>query len=141
MRACIMTSIDNKEINYTREGAKNYNGVDIAKDRKTKKVVNFALKNKSRALINYLIKYVTKNDGNFSHLAYHCSRDYSNLVTGFRLTDAELCTVCIENYIDYAHPFENEWITFYKWKKEPPPKICKYLAFVNNIVLELVTKN
>jgi len=141
MRACLFTCIDNKEIIYTREAAKNYNGVDIAKDRKTRKVINFALKNKGKSLSHYLTKYVTKNDSEFKHLAYHCSRDYSNLILNFRLTDAELDGIYLDEYLDTKEPFVNEWITFYRWKKQPPDIVCKYLAFVNQVVINLVNKN
>ena len=49
-----MTSIDKKEIEWTRNQAANYNGVDIAKDRKTRRVTNFAKQNKEKALSNNL---------------------------------------------------------------------------------------
>ena len=110
-------------------------------DKKTKKVVNFALKNKSKALVNYLIKYITKNDGTFTHLAYHCSRDYSNLIIRVSFSDSEWAKVDYIKYIDFEAPFENEWMKFYKWKSEPPYDFKEYFAFVNRIVISLVTNN
>jgi len=47
-----------------------YNGVDVKKVEKNKKV-----------LIRYLTKYITKNDIEFYHLPWHCSRDVSRLFT------------------------------------------------------------
>lgn len=59
----------------------NYSGVDLAKDRKTRKVVNFADPSRANAISYYITKYITKNVDEFSHLCWHCSRDISNLFT------------------------------------------------------------
>lgn len=139
MRACLFTCIDNNEINYSREAAKNYNGVDIAKDRKTKKVVNFALQNKSKSLVTYITKYVSKNKGEFPHLAYHCSRDYSNLVICFRATAQEFTKVDWNTRLKVEPIFENEFIIFYGWITGPPKVVSDYLAFVNQTIIHLVT--
>ena len=66
MRASIMHRINKGEIIYDRIAAMRYNGVDIAKDRKTKRVTNFAKQNKEKSLSNYLTKYVTKNNRTFN---------------------------------------------------------------------------
>lgn len=141
MRAALFTSIENKEIIYNRDAAKNYNGVDIAKNRKTKKVVNFAHSKNSKTLINYITKYISKNEQQFEHLAYHCSRDYSNLIISIRITDAELQYNQLLLLTDTAKIFENEWITFYPWLNSPPQKVCRYMQEMNNIVLKLITLN
>jgi hypothetical protein len=47
-----------------------YNGVDVKKIGKSK-----------NGLISYLTKYITKNDIEFYHLPWHCSRDVSRLFT------------------------------------------------------------
>ncbi|MCJ7449698.1 MAG: hypothetical protein MUO72_18645 [Bacteroidales bacterium] len=47
-----------------------YNGVDVKKVDKNR-----------NSLIGYLTKYITKNDIEFSHLPWHCSRDVSRLFT------------------------------------------------------------
>ena len=141
MRAAIFTSIDNKEIIFTREQAKNYNGVDIAKNRKTRKVTNFAIKKNEKNLINYLLKYVTKNDATFSHLAWHSSRDYSNLIIAVRLTEKEFNESGIKQFIGSDCTFESEWFMFFKWTTAPPKDLLKYLAFINQVAIKLVTKN
>jgi len=141
MRACLFTCIDNKEIVYSREAAKNYNGVDIAKDRKTKRVINFAKQKKAKSLTNYLTKYISKNNGKFTHLAWHSSRDYSNLIIAVRLTESEYLTCGIKNYISEAKPIENEWFTFFRWKGEPPKDLLKYLAHINQVAMSLLPNN
>jgi len=134
MRASIMRAIDTGEINWSRSAATKYNGVDIAKDRKTKRVVNFAKGNKQKALRNYLTKYVTKNEAKFEMLAWHCSRDYSNTVTGFALTRSELIKLQLFKDVRQFNIYENDWIIFYSWQKEPPKQVLSYLTKINNVV-------
>lgn len=47
-----------------------YNGIDVKKVDKNRK-----------SLIGYLTKYITKNNIEFTHLPWHCSRDVSRLFT------------------------------------------------------------
>lgn len=141
MRACIMTCISNEEINYTHEQAKNYNGIDISKDRKTRRITNFALAKKQRALTSYLTKYLTKNNGSFTHLAWHCSRDYSNLITHIHFTYKEFFNSKESNLVATKPTFETEWIFFYKWCNSPPTSLTQYLSNVNQYALSLISKN
>lgn len=131
MRACLFTCIDKGEISYSREEAKNYNGVDIAKDRKTRRVINFAKGKKARSLVNYLTKYVTKNDGVFKHLAWHSSRDYSNIIIAIRFTMKEWEDSKTGQLINYQKTFSSEWYEWYGWAAGPPGNVLKYLREVN----------
>lgn len=134
MRASIMHSINKKEIEWERNTAKNYNGVDIAKHRKTKRITNFASGKGERALTNYLTKYVTKNNDAFEHLAWHCSRAFSNIIIAFRLLLNELQQLNLKPALNQAKLYENDWITFMPWLTSPPNFVKKYLGFINNIV-------
>lgn len=58
-----------------------YNGVDLAKNRKTRRITNFANGGKSKSLSKYITKYITKNDTVFDRLIWHNSRDISKLFT------------------------------------------------------------
>ena len=138
MRACIMYSIDSDEIKWTRTQAKNYNGVDIAKDRKTRRVINFAKQNKQKALTNYLTKYVTKNNEGFKHLAWHGSREYSNLITSVRFTEKEYSVSKCGELIEKDKVLESDWYIFYRWKGGTPSDILKYLGMINNKVQSLI---
>jgi hypothetical protein len=55
-----------------------YNGVDVKKVDKNRK-----------SLIGYLTKYITKNEIEFTHLPWHCSRDVSRLFTKVNFDTAE----------------------------------------------------
>lgn len=77
------------KIPFSTEQCKRYNGVDIAKNRNTGRVTNFAIKKGTRALTTYLTKYIAKNDARFPHLAWHNSRGFSSLITGITFTAAQ----------------------------------------------------
>ena len=141
MRACLFTCIDNGEIDYTREAAKNYNGVDIAKNRKTGRVTNFAERKSQKSLVNYLTKYVSKSDQKFKHLAWHSSRDYSNLVTKVRFTEREIAQSNIKMFLNPEAIIVTEWFTFYKWAASPPPQVFEYLSLVNSTIISIINKN
>lgn len=138
MRATIMHSIDDGLINWSRTKAIRYNGVDIAKDRKTKRVVNFAKRKKERALQIYLTKYITKNNGEFKQLAWHNSRDYSNLVISFSLTRNELLQWQLFINIRRDSQYENDYFTSWYWHKQPPDKVIKYLTEINSLIREVL---
>lgn len=131
MRASIMHSINKGEIQYDRIAATRYNGVDIAKDRKTRRVTNFAKQNKERSLSNYLTKYVTKNDSLFTHLAWHSSRGYSNIITAVRFTYNEYQKGNCEMLLDHDRELKGEYYTFRAWKGSPPKDLLMYLGLLN----------
>lgn len=134
MRASIMHSINKGEIVYDRIAAMRYNGVDIAKDRKTKRVTNFAKHNKQKSLTNYLTKYVTKNNSTFTHLAWHSSRGYSNLITAVRFTMSEYQKGRTEQLLDNDTPIIHEYYTFRRWKGSPPKDLLTYLGLLNHSI-------
>ena len=138
MRAAIITSIKNKTIKWSHESAKNYNGVDIAKDRVTKKVINFASQNRSKSLANYLTKYVSKSTQTFTHLAWHCSRDYSNLIIQINIADSEFIKNNLSTYIVNDPLFDTEFISFFKWIGSPPIQLVKYLSMINRSIVGLI---
>lgn len=136
MRASIMHCINDGSIAYDRIQAMRYNGVDIAKDRNTKKVVNFALNKKQRSLARYLTKYVTKNNIGFDRLAWHCSREYSNLCIAVRVSESEWITTNTKFFISDKPIFENEWASFYPWLRDTPPDFLNYISSLNSTILQ-----
>lgn len=134
MRASIMYSIRDREIKYTHTQAMNYNGIDIAKNRRTKRIVNFASNKKGKALTNYLTKYVTKNSTSFKHLAWHCSRAFSNLVTGFTLLKSEVIKFKLSKFLEPLRKWENDFAIFIPWKNKAPDLITNYLAQINQYI-------
>jgi len=140
MRASIMHSINKGEIDFPRINATRYNGVDIAKDRKTRRVINFAKEKKQKSLSNYLTKYVTKNDGSFQHLAWHSSRGYSNLITAVRFTWSEYEKGNCEGLLDNEKIIECEWYNFRRWKGSPPKDLLTYLGLLNNDIQNSLIK-
>lgn len=111
-----------------------YNGVDIAKNKHTKRVVNFAIKKGSRALVGYLTKYITKNDTPFEHLAWHNSRGYSSIFTGVTFTIAEFKKGGLYNHLHRGKKLEGEFFVFIPWFGEPPKKLMDHLFFLNSFI-------
>lgn len=138
MRASIMRAIDNQQISWERHKAVKYNGVDIAKDRKTKRVVNFAKSKKAKALSNYLTKYVTKNQTEFTMLAWHCSRDYSNIITSFALTREEVKKFRLHKEINENKFYENDYFKIFYWSTKPPDRVIKYFELINTHIREIL---
>lgn len=111
-----------------------YNGVDIAKNRTTRRVVNFAIKKGSRALVTYLTKYVTKNDVGFLHLAWYGSRGYSSIFTGVTFTIPEFRRNGLYGRLDASKKLEGEFFVFVPWWGEPPRKLMDHLYELNSFL-------
>lgn len=134
MRSAIFNAIDRKELAWSRTDAAKYNGVDISKNRKTKRVTNFAKQKNQKALANYLTKYISKSQDKFKHLAWHNSRGYSALVISFNLTESELLSSGLLQECDEVKKLEGQYFIFYRWKGSPPDKVIKYLSYVNSLI-------
>lgn len=113
-----------------------YNGVDIAKNRDTRRVINFANKKGSRALAIYLTKYITKNDGTFNHLAWHNSRGYSSVFTGVTFTVPEFVKMGYNYYLDRTNTRKMEFAVFIPWIDGLPPPIADHLFQLNSYIQE-----
>ena len=138
MRACLLTCIDEGLINWSKFHAINYNGVDISKHRTTKRVTNFAKGSNEKSLIRYITKYATKNNEDFTHFAWHCSRDFSNLIISVRCTNNELDNTDFSQYVDASKPLIGEFFTFLRWKKKPPKLVEQYFSTINNKILTII---
>jgi hypothetical protein len=123
-----------------------YNGVDICKNRKTNRIVNFAVKKGSRALATYLTKYVTKNDAGvpdetghiavpaFTHLAWHNSRGFSCLFTGVTFSIEEFTALGFRPFLNKVRQFRMNFATFIPWLYGPPPLLHDHLFHLNSSV-------
>lgn len=126
-------------LDYNLQAAKRYNGVDLAKHRTTKKVINFAVKKSGKSLANYLTKYITKNTSEFPHLAWHNSRMFSNLVIKISFTDSEIHSIQWMNFLNDSKIFATEFFTFIPWYGEPPDCVIQHFAQVNSFVMQLLS--
>lgn len=139
MAGTLKTFAKRGEIPFTVHQCKRYNGVDIAKHRTTKRVTNFAIKKGSRALVTYLTKYVTKNDGSFQHLAWHNSRGYSSLFTGVTFSLPEFQDKLEWQWmLKEEKTFEGEFFTFIPWLNDPPVLLSQHLNDLNTHLLTIL---
>lgn len=134
MRISLRTMALRGDIVFTPMQCYRYNGVDIAKDKKTRRVINFALRKKARTLAHYLTKYVTKNDERFSHLAWHNSRGYSAIFTGVTFTVSEFRQKGFSWYLDRRNKKVMEFAVFIPWIEEMPPPIRDHLYQLNTFI-------
>jgi hypothetical protein len=140
MMICLCNASKAREINYNLHACKRYNGVDIAKNRKTRKVTNFALgKRGRRALTSYITKYITKNDGLFTHLAWHNSRGFSMLFTGITFTYLESREKFRWRFFTHSRAaIETEFFIYYPWiDGSPPPQVENELLKLNSFIQNL----
>lgn len=140
MRQSILGYIKKGKITHWPESeARRYNGVDIAKNRKTKRVTNFALKKSEKALQQYITKYVSKNNDVHQMQPWRCSRDWSALVKGVNVTRDFAAGVLGNSgrLLDQKNNFENEYIQFWRWLSDPPIDLRRHLAQINYEMLRV----
>jgi hypothetical protein len=145
MVTVLTTQIRKGALNWNIKAAKKYNGIDIAKDRKTKKVTNFGEPKKRRNLISYITKYISKGkkpapgtgmESGFSHLAWHNSRGFSAMFTGISLTEIEGRFLGLRNLLNFTKKFVGEFFTWLPWSANNPPEIfTRILRTVNQAVM------
>jgi len=136
MREILADYCKKRLIEYSVYQCKRYNGVDIAKNRNTKRVTNFAIKKGGKSLSVYMAKYVAKNDGVFQHLAWHNSRGFSALFTGITFTVSEFVNAGHHFLLNRKAILKNEFFMFFAWLKDPPFKIVDHLARLNSFVAD-----
>jgi hypothetical protein len=132
MRTILKTAAKRNEIPFNVYRCKRYNGIDIAKNRTTRRVTNFAIKKGSRSLANYLTKYVTKNDEGFNHLAWHNSRGFSALFTGITFTVSEFLGYGFRQLVLPGKIIDNEYFMFFAWRDGPPIAVSNHLSQINS---------
>jgi hypothetical protein len=139
MAACLITCARAGEIDYSIPQCKRYNGVDIAKNRKNRKVTNFAGSRKGRtALTYYITKYITKNNSEFSHLAWHNSRGFSMLFTGVTFTKEEFINLLEwKGYVRKNSSINNDWFQWHPWNWKCPDKLLQELVKLNTHIQNL----
>lgn len=135
MMVCICSAARNGEINKSVAECKRYNGVDIAKDRFSRRVTNFAGKHRRKTLMKYLTKYVTKNNTKFSHLAWHNSRGFSSMFTGIAFTIDEFVNKYgFHEMLQKKSVCANEFFMFFPWLNDPPPQLVNELTKLNSFL-------
>jgi hypothetical protein len=140
MQVILCTQIKKGKLAWHRSAAKRYNGVDIAKNRNTKKVTNFGKPGARKALVSYIVKYFSKGKKNeakkgFSHYAWHNSRGFSSMMTAITLTELEGKFLGIRNLINMDRTFAGEFFTWIPWKESPPRFFSDALRTVNQAIL------
>lgn len=147
MMVCLCGAARKKEVNKTVFECKRYNGVDIDKEKyfdkssgkwvRTKRALNFAGRGKRKILAYYLTKYITKNNTQFVHLAWHNSRGFSAIFTAITFTVAEFVRKYqLKKFVQLHSVCENEFFQFHPWLDDPPPEIVGELEKLNSFLFD-----
>lgn len=136
MAGILKTMIRRGKLDWNIYACKKYNGVDLAKNRKTKRVTNFALQGARKALTNYILKYISKNDEAFSHYAWHNSRGFSAMMLSVSLTEAEAKFLQIRAGLDLTRIRATEYAFFVPWAGAAAPWFTELLRTINRAILE-----
>lgn len=138
MRVVLCNMVRAGVIKYSLHAMKRYQGIDLAKNRQTRQVTNFCNPKSRKALMGYITKYVTKNNGSFLHAAWGCSRAFSAIFTGLTCSIAEFKRMNWMVNMLRTPAIENEWFKFYPWLSNtgPPVKFTNFLNEVNAYILQ-----
>ncbi len=131
MAVILANMVRSGELKWSISGAARYNGVHIMKHKNTKRVTNFAKGSEQRSLANYITKYVSKNDEEYSHLAWHNSRGFSSVMTGLCLTEAEAKYLGLRQYLNMEKVHAGEYAIWIGWKQAPPAFFNDALRLMN----------
>lgn len=136
MKKLLHNEIRKCTLNWNHLACSKYNGVDISKDRITKKVTNYALSANGKTIANYMSKYMIKGTELFKRQAWQCSKSLSSIFTKYNMSYDEFESRLI-NEIDCDYPmFETDFYIFYKWRKTTPKEISNLLKLVNSAALK-----
>lgn len=157
MANSINTSVLQGKLSWQQSSRTLYNGVDVDSIQHPKKRQNenrdqyrrrlkeqqkHTKKERMKFAAKYMTKYVTKNDDVFTHLAFHCSRNVSQLFTTMILTDKDFqqfTQYLSDNPADYTiYPSEDK--TTYVFKHIPIDELFHMLDKINNILFENYNK-
>jgi hypothetical protein len=115
----IAKSLDSIEL---VEAAERYNGFDIAKKKGKDK----------KSIAAYITKYVTKNNSEFTGLAWYCSKSVSNLCTGVEVSQEYIFSEFTEAFLVNGNSFyfEGEHFKYFAFERilwcDATKEILKY---------------
>jgi len=133
IKSSLVYKLNRKEFDYERSKIENYNGVDIAKNRTSRKVINFAKQKDKRLIISYLTKYITKNNEQFSRLPFHSSHSIANLIGNREITDYEASYIFSEFDSSNNNPktIISDWFCWYGFSNNLDNKAFEFLDLEN----------
>jgi hypothetical protein len=125
MASCLASEKKNGLKALIRAKTEKYNGVDVSKVDKNRK-----------SLIGYLTKYITKNEIEFTHLPWHCSRDVSRLFTkiNFETEERDKYFDQIPESVEKYNVYITDDLKVAGFKFRPNDRIYSELDEVNEMI-------
>ncbi len=124
----------------------NYNGVDVDNlyhsKRAKHKRKKMSKEKAQKKLSYYITKYITKNEEEFKHLAWHCSRDISALFTNVRFNNLDNPEIeaLLSNNADKIKVITDDYFNLYVLMFEVPNKFFYKMFEINNQIYEWINK-
>ena len=115
-----------------------YNGIDIAKNRITRKITNFADKGGKKSLKKYLTKYVTKNETSFNRLVWHCSRDISALFTHIVVEPSDEKIIDLLTSLTYNFKILDTNFAYFGFSSDLDDSFLSSLHSVNQVIADSI---
>lgn len=136
VRKSLINKCLRKEFVYNLEVLKKYNGVDIAKNRTTKKVINLAKQKDNKLIVSYLTKYITKNNELFTRLPFHSSHSISKLTNKYLIDAYESEMIWQQYQQQNLNPkkFESDFVNLYFFSNDIDQNIFKDLDLLNESI-------
>lgn len=136
VRKSLINKCLRKEFSYDLDVLKKYNGVDIAKNRMSGKVKNFAKEKCKQLIISYLTKYITKNDIEFYRLPFHSSHSIAGLRKSVQVSDYEALMIFREYDSTNTHPkkIHNDWYTWFGFSNSVKEEAFEILDMYNELI-------
>ena len=138
MRTTLMNVYINNPNHWQNYNPEKYNGIDIAKNRITRKITNFADKKSKNSLRKYLTKYVTKNETSFNRLVWHCSRDISALFTHIIVEPCEEKLIDVLTSMAYNFRAIDTYFAYFGFSSDLDEKLLQPLYNANQIIADSV---
>jgi len=131
--------IRHHKLEWSHTEASIYNGLDLSKNRNTKKVVNYCSSKGQNTIAGYISKYCSKSTNSYNRQAWQSSKSVSSYFTHINLTLDEFLSLHGDK-IDIEDPlFVDTMYCFYKWSAAPPHSITAQLNKVNNSTPQKLT--
>ncbi len=124
-------AIRKQQLQWSITAANNYNGVDIAKDRKTRVPTNFAAADKAKKIAGYLTKYITKSTQKFTRQAWNSSKSLAAISDGICVSVNEVVQLFSSWEISDSACYANDFCMFFKWIDEAPDIYMKLMFNIN----------
>lgn len=130
-KGSLRNAIANGNLDWSYVACNKYNGVDISKDRITRKPTNYASAGISKKISQYLTKYISKSNERFSRQAWNSSRTLAAVSDGIAFSVYEVCRMFGNDVLCDTAYYANDFCMFFAWIESPPIEFIQAMYDIN----------